>query len=120
MKCRKISFITFTLYFTVNLNLTETPNSIVMFFVGVAATLVGVLVVLALIRIYKRRRQAPKLSTGVLEVDTIEMQDGTSPGPSQNNQVTQVYITCRGQSETIATIFRLYVIKPNRYYRNKI
>ena len=123
MKCRKISFITFTLYFIVNLNLTETPssivttNSIVTFFVGVAATLVVVLVVLVLIRIHKRRRQAPKLSTGVLKVDTIEMQDGTSSGPSQNNQV---YITCRGQSEIIATIFRLYVIKPNPYYRNKI
>ena len=94
-----------------------TTNSIVTFFVAVTATLVVVLVVLVLIRVHKRRRQTPKLSTGVLKVDTIEMQDGTSPGPSQNNQV---YITCRGQSETIATIFRLYVIKPYRYYRNKI
>lgn len=83
MKCRKIVFIRFT-YFTVDLNLTD---SVVMFFGGVAATLAIVLVVLVLIWFYKRRRQTPKLSAGVLEVDTIEMQSELAPQQRQNNQV---------------------------------
>ena len=62
-------------------------NSIVLFFVGVAATLAVVLVVLVLIWFNKRRRQTRKLSTGVLKVDTIEMQNGTAPELSPNNQV---------------------------------
>ena len=65
-----------------------TTNSILTFFVGVAATLVVVLAVLVLIWFYKRRRQTPKSASGVLEVDTIEMQNETAPNePSTNNQV---------------------------------
>ena len=74
-------------YFTVHFDLTETTNSIVMFFAGVAATLVIVLVVLVLIWFHKRRRQAPKLSIGALEVNTIEMQNEPTPESSSNNQV---------------------------------
>ena len=58
-----------------------------MFFVGVSATLVVVLVVLVLIWFYKRRHQTPKLSTGVIEVDTTEMQNLRTQEPSPNNQV---------------------------------
>ena len=67
--------------------MTETiTNPIVMFFAGVAATLVIVLV-LVLIWCHKRRRQAPKLSIGVLEVNAIEMQNEPTPESSSNNQV---------------------------------
>ena len=75
-------------YFTVHFYLTETTtNSIVMFFVGAAVTLALVLAILLLIWFCKRRRQAPKLSTGVLEVNTIEMQNELTPESSSNNQV---------------------------------
>ena len=86
----------FISYFTVHLHLTETAgsivttNSIVTFFVGVVVTLALVFAVFVSIWFYKRRRQTQKLSTGGLEVDTIEMQNETAPDPSPNNQV---YIT---------------------------
>ena len=75
------------IYFTVHFNLTETTNAIAMFFVGVTATLVVVLVVLVSIWLYKRRHQTPRLSTGIIEVDTTEMQNLRTPEPSPNNQV---------------------------------
>ena len=58
-----------------------------MFVAGAAVTLAIVLVVIFAIQIYKRRRQASKLSSSVLAVDTIEMQNETAPEASQNNQV---------------------------------
>ena len=82
--------LTFILHFTVNVHLTGTPSSVAMFFVGVLVTLAVVLAVLVSLWFYKRRRQTQKLSTGGLEVDTIEMQNATAPDPSPNNQV---YIT---------------------------
>ena len=59
-----------------------------MFVVGAAVTLAIVLVVIFVIQIYKRRRHASKLSSSVLAVDTIEMQNETAPEASQNNQVS--------------------------------
>ena len=59
-----------------------------MFVAGAAVTLAIVLVVIFVIQIYKRRRQASKLSSSVLAVDTIEMQNETAPEASQNNQVS--------------------------------
>jgi hypothetical protein len=56
-----------------------------MFVAGAAVTLAIVLVVIFVIQIYKRRRHASKLSSSVLAVDTIEMQNETEA--SQNNQV---------------------------------
>jgi hypothetical protein len=53
--------------------------------VGGAVTFAIVLVVLVVIFIiYKRRRQAPKLSTDVVAVDAVEMQNQEQ---LQNNQV---------------------------------
>jgi negative regulator of sigma E activity len=65
-----------------------TRNPVVMFVAGAAVTLAIVLVVIFVIQIYKRRRQASKLSSSVLAVDTIEMQNETAPEASQNNQVS--------------------------------
>ncbi len=53
--------------------------------VTLAIALVHVLVVLVLL--YKRRRQASKLSTNVLAVETVEMQSQSPTEPSQDNQV---------------------------------
>ena len=78
-----------TFFFTINFNqYIGTTNPIVMFVVGAAVTLAIVLVVIFVIQIYKRRRQASKLSSSVLAVDTIEMQNETAPEASQNNQVS--------------------------------
>ena len=49
-----------------------------MFFVGVAAALIIILVVVLLICFYKRRRRTSKFSTGVHEVNTVEMQNETN------------------------------------------
>ncbi len=55
---------------------------------GVAVTLAIVLVVLVvLVLLYKRRHQASKLSTNVLAVETVEMQNQSPAEPSQDNQV---------------------------------
>ena len=55
---------------------------------GGAVTLAIVLVVLVVIFIiYKRRRQAPKLSTDVVAVDAVQMQNRSPGEHSQDNQV---------------------------------
>ena len=57
-----------------------------MFFVGVAATLAAVLVVFGL-NWFIKRRQASKMYTDVVEVDTVELKNETAVRPSANNQV---------------------------------
>ena len=64
----------------------EAINSTAMFFVGVAATLAVVLVVFGLIWFIKRR-QASKMYTDVVEVDTVELKNETAVRPSGSNQV---------------------------------
>ena len=59
-----------------------------MFFVGVAVTLFIMLLVLFLIQIYKRRHRASKLSTNVLEIDSVEMQSQTPAEESHNNETS--------------------------------
>ena len=57
-----------------------------MFFVGVGATLAVVLVVFGLIWFIKRR-QASKMYTDVVEVDTVELKNETAGRPPANNRV---------------------------------
>ena len=78
--CKSFTYI--LLYF----NLTEAINSTAMFFVGVAASLAAVLVVFGL-NWFLKRRQASKIHTDVVEVDTVELQNETAVRPSANNQV---------------------------------
>ena len=76
------SFTFILLYF----NLTEAINSTAMFFIGVAATLAVVLVVFGLDWFIKRR-QASRMYTDVVELDTVELKTETAVRPSANNQV---------------------------------
>lgn len=62
-----------------------TASAIITFSMGVAATLIVIVLVLLSIRIYKRLHQTPKLSAGALAGNTIETQNQTTPGA--NNQV---------------------------------
>ena len=96
------------LYFTVHFNLTEAANFIAIFFVGVAVTLFVVLVVFVSIWFYIRRRQPPKLSTGVLKVDTIEMQNETPPESSPNNQVCITSLRIKDRQRTRTVYFLLF------------
>ena len=57
-----------------------------MFFAGVAATLAVVLVVRGFFLLYKRRREASKLSAGAT-IDSVKMKIETSPEAWPNNQV---------------------------------
>ena len=57
-----------------------------MFFAGVAATLAVVLVVCGFFLLYKRRREASKLSAGAT-IDSVKMKLETSSEVWQNNQV---------------------------------
>ena len=68
-----------------NIHPTEAASCIVMSFVGAAATLAIVFVVFGLFLLYKRRRQASKLSAGAIE--SVEMKNKTPPDASQDNQV---------------------------------
>ena len=69
-------------------NTTSTPiceektYSIATFFVGGAVTLLMVLLILFVFQIYKRRCRSSKLPTSVLEVDSVAMQNQTTPGSS--------------------------------------
>ena len=104
------------LYFTVHLNLTEAANSIAIFFVGVAVTLFVVLVVFVSIWFYIRRRQPPKLSTGVLKVDTIEMQNETPPESSPNNQVCITSLRIKDRQRTRILITFSYFVHGSSVY----